>query len=69
MVNKKRRRKQLARAYAERRAVRRAQRAARRRRMRLLAGFVLAGLAAAAFVLWVVLHDSGSAAAFSMGVY
>jgi hypothetical protein len=37
--------------------------------MRLLAGVVLAGLVAAAFVLWVVLHDSGSAAAFSTGVY
>ncbi|MGZ4426578.1 MAG: hypothetical protein ACXVW2_01945 [Nocardioidaceae bacterium] len=60
MTTKKRRRRQLARASAERRAVRRAQRAVHRRRIRIVSAVVLGVLVVAGIAVWASLHDPGS---------
>lgn len=69
MATKKRRRKQLARAGAERRTVRRQQRAVRRRRLQLLAIGVVVMLAMTALVAWIVTHDKGNAGTAGAAVY
>ena len=63
MVTKKQRRRQLARASAQRKQVRRTAREARRRRVRVVATAVVAVAALVALVVWIATHDGASNAA------
>jgi hypothetical protein len=67
VVTKKRRRKELARARAQRRAVNRGRRDARRRRIRLAATAVLAGMLLIGLVVWILLHTATANAATGAG--
>jgi peptidyl-prolyl cis-trans isomerase B (cyclophilin B) len=68
VVTKKQRRTQLARARAQRRSERLAVREARRHRLRTIAAVVAVLVAVGGLVLWIVIHDDGSAAASSAAV-
>jgi hypothetical protein len=68
VVTKKRRRRQLARASAQRQQLRRAQRDARRRRVQIAIAAVLVALAIAALVAWIMAHPSDAGSAHAAGV-
>ncbi len=63
MVTKRKRRSQLARESARRRAERLAAREAQRRRTRRLLAVVAAATAVAGLVLWIALHDGSASGA------
>jgi peptidyl-prolyl cis-trans isomerase B (cyclophilin B) len=63
VVTKKQRRRQLARARAQRRSQSLVRREARRRRIRTIAAVVAVVVAVAGLVLWIATHDNDGAAA------